>query len=251
VTVDAAGRPVVGITCYVERASWTVWDAPAALLPLSYVRALVQAGARPVLLPPVDGFVDETLAALDGIVFSGGADLDPTLYRADRRPETTGVRPDRDRAELPLMQAALERDLPVLAICRGMQLLNVARGGDLVQHLDTVGDGEVHKQGPGVFARHEVNVAPDSCLGEVLGDRAVVLSHHHQAPAALGEGLEAVAWAEDGSIEGIEDPHRRFAVGILWHPEEGEDAALFEAFVARARSPLGSRSAGAPHREEG
>ncbi|MFN2488676.1 MAG: gamma-glutamyl-gamma-aminobutyrate hydrolase family protein [Actinomycetota bacterium] len=232
--MDQVATPVIGITCYVEEASWTVWRGPAALIPLTYVRAVEAAGGRPVLVPPSPVAVDETLAALDGIIFSGGADLDPQLYGAERHRETTGMRPDRDRSELPLLEAALERDVPVLAICRGMQLLNVAKGGELRQHLDDGRDGVVHRRSPGVFARHEVSIAADSSLAGLLGDRPMVLSHHHQAPDRLGRGLEAVAWAEDDTIEGIEDPSRAFAVGILWHPEEGEDRALFEALVKRA-----------------
>ncbi|CAN5579897.1 gamma-glutamyl-gamma-aminobutyrate hydrolase family protein [soil metagenome] len=232
--------PVIGITCYVEQASWGVWNAPAALIPMSYVRAVQVAGGRPFVVPPSDAAVDETLDALDGIVFSGGADLDPALYGADRHPETTGVRPDRDRSELPLLAAALDRDVPVLAICRGMQLLNVCRGGELIQHLDDAADGARHKQAPGLFARHEVAIAQESCLGQVLGDRAMVASHHHQAPGRLGRDLEAVAWAEDETIEGIEDRGQGFAVGILWHPEEDKDRALFEALVERARASVGS-----------
>jgi gamma-glutamyl-gamma-aminobutyrate hydrolase PuuD len=226
--------PVIGITCYVEQAAWGVWEAPAALIPLTYVRAVEAAGGRPVIVPPSDGGVDETIAALDGLVFSGGADLDPAVYGADREPETTGTRPDRDRSELSLMSAALERDLPLLAVCRGMQLLNVCRGGDLVQHLEDPSPAATHKRGPGVFARHRVAIADGSSLGRILGERAVVLSHHHQAPGRLGAGLAAVAWAEDETIEAVEDRRHRFALGILWHPEEGDDRALFRALVGRA-----------------
>ena len=125
-------RPVIGITSYAEQARWGVWDAPAALIPMVYVQAVEHAGGRPLLVPPSDEAIEETLDALDGLIFSGGSDLDPALYGADAHPETNGIHPERDRAEIALLQAALERDMPVLAVCRGSQVFNVARGGDLV-----------------------------------------------------------------------------------------------------------------------
>ena len=229
-------RPLVGITAYAEpEVGWGVWRVPAAVIPLAYVRAIERAGGRPLLVPPSEEGVDETLAALDGLLFSGGSDLDPQTYGHEPHPETTGVRPDRDAGELALLTAALERDMPVLAVCRGSQVLNVACGGDLVQHLpDVVGD-EKHKHTPGVFADHDVEVEPGSRLCALLGDRAPVKSHHHQGFGRLGDGLRGVAWAEDGTVEALESPHRRFALGVLWHPEEGEDAALFETLVEEAR----------------
>jgi putative glutamine amidotransferase len=228
-------RPLIGITTYAEDARWGVWEMPAALIPISYVRAIERAGGRPLLVPPSADGIEETLAALDGLVLSGGGDLDPESYGAAAHPETKGAQPARDRAELALLQGALARDMPVLAVCRGSQVLNVARGGDLVQHLpDVVGD-ERHKHTPGSFADHDVRLDPESRTGAVLGDRAPVKSHHHQGYGRLGEGLRETAWADDGTVEGLEDPGKRFAVGVLWHPEEGEDAALFEALVAEAR----------------
>jgi putative glutamine amidotransferase len=228
-------RPVIGITSYAEQAQWGVWDAPAALIPLAYVQAVERAGGRPLLVPPSEVALEETLDALDGLLFSGGADLDPELYGADPHPETNGVRPERDRAEIVLLEAALERDMPVLAVCRGSQVFNVARGGDLVQHLpDVVGD-EKHKHTPGVFADHDVDVMAGTRLGQLLGDRAPVKSHHHQGYGRLGEGLVESAKAEDGTIEAFEDPSHRFALGVLWHPEEGEDSRLFEQLVDEAR----------------
>ena len=227
-------RPVVGITTYVEAARWGAWALDAALIPYAYVRSIERAGARPLLVPPSDDAVEETLDALDGLLLSGGADLDPESYGADAHPETNGLRPERDRAELALLQAALARDMPVLAICRGFQVLNVARGGDLVQHLpDVVGDAK-HREELGVFSDHPVRIEDDSKLGAVLGVHAPVKSHHHQGVGKVGEGLREVAWADDGTIEGLEDPERRFALGVLWHPEAGEDQKLFEALVAEA-----------------
>jgi gamma-glutamyl-gamma-aminobutyrate hydrolase PuuD len=230
-------RPLVGITTYAEQeVSWGAWKVPAALIPLAYVDAIERAGGRALLVPPSADGVDETLDALDAVVFSGGGDVDPATYGADLHPETGGVSAARDRGELALLGAALERDMPVLAVCRGSQVLNVARGGDLVQHLPEVVGHEEHRHTPGVFADHSVTVEPASLLGGVVGGRAPVKSHHHQAFGRIGEGLNEVAWAEDGTTEGLEDPSRTFAVGVLWHPEEGEDVALFERLVEEARA---------------
>jgi len=228
-------RPIIGITTYAEQARFGSWDVPAAIIPWSYVAAVERAGGRALLVPPSHDGVDETLDALDGILFSGGSDLEPGLYGAEAHPETTGIRPERDKAELALMQGALDRDLPMLAVCRGFEILNVARGGDLVQHLpDVVGDDK-HKQTNGVFADHDVEISGETRLGSLLGQRAPVKSHHHQGVGRLGEGLVETARAPDGTIEGLEDPSQRFTLAVLWHPEEGEDAALFEELVAEAR----------------
>jgi gamma-glutamyl-gamma-aminobutyrate hydrolase PuuD len=231
----ASGKPVVGITTYVVPARFGAWDLESALVPYDYVRAVERAGARALLVPPSEDGVEETLDALDGLVFSGGSDLDPELYGQDAHAETNGVVRERDRAELELLTAALERDLPVLAICRGSQVLNVALGGDLVQHLpDVVGD-ETHKQTPGAFADHDVAIDEGTRLAGVLGDRVPVKSHHHQGLGRIGEGLVATAHADDGSVEALEAPERRFAVGVLWHPEAGDDRRLFDALVGEAR----------------
>lgn len=226
--------PLIGITSYVEDAEWGPWRQPAALIPMTYVRAVREAGGRPLVIPPDEDTVEETLASLDGLVMAGGADIDPQVYGAERHAATAVIRPDRDRGEMALLAAALEANLPVLAICRGMQLLNVVRGGDLVQHLPEVTEEEAHVTAPGVFSRHEVTLDPASRLGRVLGSRALVASHHHQAPSRLGEGIRTVAWAPDETIEGIEDPDARFLIGVLWHPEEAEDRALFEELVKEA-----------------
>ncbi len=227
-------RPVVGITTYLTRASWGYWNVDAALIPASYVRAVERAGGLPVLVPPLEQDAGDVLDAVDGLVFSGGSDLDPELYGAEPHAETTGVHPERDRFELELLGSALERDLPVLAICRGSQVLNVALGGDIVQHLPEVVGHEEHKEVAGVFSEHDVDLVPGSRLGAILGDRAPVKSHHHQGYGRLGRGLHEAARAHDGTIEALEDPTKRFTLGVLWHPEEGEDMALFENLVAAA-----------------
>jgi putative glutamine amidotransferase len=237
-------RPVVGITTYAQEASWGVWTLPAALIPLDYVDAVQRAGGRPVLIPPCDGGVDETLDALDAIVFSGGADVDPSLYGADAHPETDTPQARRDTCELALLRSALERDLPVLAVCRGAQLLNVARGGDLVQHLpETLGHDD-HKQVPGTFVEHPVEIKEGTRLAAMIGVLADVTSHHHQGLGRVGEGLVEAAWARDGTLEGVEDPSQRFTVGVQWHPEAGEDESLFANLVEEARAYRAARVVG-------
>jgi putative glutamine amidotransferase len=227
-------RPLIGITTYVTPASWGYWELEAALIPAAYVEAIERAAGRPLLVPPSADGVEETLDALGGLLLSGGSDLDPAIYDQEPHDETFGVHRDRDHAELALLQAALARDMPVLAICRGSQVLNVARDGDLVQHLpDVVGD-EKHKHTPGTFSDHDVLLQPGTKLAGLLGNRAPVKSHHHQGFGRLGEGLRVAAHAEDGTIEAVEDPEQRFAIGVLWHPEAGDDARLFEELVKQA-----------------
>jgi gamma-glutamyl-gamma-aminobutyrate hydrolase PuuD len=227
-------RPVIGVTTYAEEATWGGWTEPAAFVPLAYVRAVAHAGGRALLVPPAENGVDETLDALDAIIFSGGGDLDPETYGAEAHPETKEINGERDSAELALLEAALVRDMPVLAVCRGSQLLNVSRGGDLVQHLPEIVGHDRHRHEHAAMADHEVTVESESRLGSVLGDHAPVKSSHHQGFGRIGDGLRPSAWAEDGTTEAVEDPSHRFALGVLWHPEEGEDFALFAALVEEA-----------------
>lgn len=234
-------RPIVGITSYAEDARWGVWELPAALIPLSYVRSVENAGGRALLVPPSQEGVEETLDALDGLILSGGADLDPQSYGAEAHPETNGTRPERDSAELALLDGALARDMPVLAICRGSQVLNVARGGDLVQHLPETTGNDVHKQVPGEFAEHPVEVKDGTRLASIVGARGDVTSHHHQGVGRIGAGLVETAWAADGTVEAFEDPSQRFTLGVQWHPEAGEDQRLFDALVEEARAYRASR----------
>jgi gamma-glutamyl-gamma-aminobutyrate hydrolase PuuD len=242
-------KPLVGITTYVTPATWGHWEMEAALVPAQYVEAVERAGGRPLLVPPSADGQEELLDALDGLIFSGGSDLEPESYGQEPHPETKGVHPERDEAELALLTAALERDLPVLAICRGSQILNVALGGDLVQHLPEIVGDEKHQHTRGEFADHDVELEPGTRVAELLGERAPVKSHHHQGFGRLGEGLVESGRAEDGTIEAVEDPSRRFALGVLWHPEAGEDLKLFEELVREAadyratRSPQGSAAA--------
>ena len=231
-------RPLIGITTYVTLARWSYWELEAALIPSDYVNAIDRVGGRPLLVPPVLEGVEDTLEALEGIIFTGGEDIDPGVYGQEPHPETFGVNRLRDDAELPLLEAALERDMPVLGICRGIQVLNVGLGGDLHQHVPELVGHEEHKHDPpGEFNQHEVELEPGSRLAAVLGEQTTVMSHHHQGLRELGKGLTPVGRAvDDGLVEAIEVPDRRFAVGVLWHPEAGTDDALFAAFVAEARA---------------
>ena len=183
-----------------------------------------------MVVPPTATADDAVLDRLDAVVFAGGADLDPGLYGEAPHAETKGLRPERDAAEVPLMRSALGRDLPVLGICRGMQLLAVLRGGSLVQHLPEAVGHERHRPAPGVYGLHEVRLEPGSRAHRILGDRVSVPSYHHQGLASAGD-LTVTGWADDGTPEVVEDPERRFAVGVLWHPEAGDDLRLFEALV--------------------
>jgi gamma-glutamyl-gamma-aminobutyrate hydrolase PuuD len=227
-------RPVIGISTYREQARWGTWDVPAILLPASYADAVAGAGGEPVLLP-TGAVTAEVVTRLDGLIVAGGADVDPARYGKSAGPRTTVLRPERDESELNALQAALDRDLPLLAICRGMQLLNVALGGDLVQHLPDVENTGVHDPGAGLYQPREVRTEPGSELHRLLGPAAPVACHHHQALARVAAELTPSAWAEDGVVEAVEAVGRRFCLGVQWHPEEGADHRLFAAHVAAAR----------------
>ncbi len=231
-------NPLIGVTAYEVPASFGVWpDLQTVMVPSTYTSSVLRAGGLPVVIPPMEG-VEQVLDVLDGIVFTGGSDIDPELYGQERHAETAGLYRHRDDSELALMRAALDRDLPMLAICRGMQLLNVVRGGDLVQHLpDVLETAAIHRGEPGRFGEHPVSVEPGTTLASMLGAGTVAHSFHHQGVGRVGDGLRVSAVAEDGSVEGIEDPAREFAVGVLWHPEESIDngAPLFTELVERAR----------------
>lgn len=226
-------RPVIGITTYRERARWGSWEEPAVLVPAEYADAVAGAGGEPVLLP-TGATSPAVLDALDGLVLAGGADVDPARYGAPADPATTEVRPDRDAAEVAALQAALDRGLPVLAICRGMQLLNVVLGGDLVQHLPDLPGAAAHQEGPGRYARRLVRTAEDSRARAALGVELAVPCHHHQACGRLAPPLVATAWAEDGTVEAVEGAGPGFLVGVQWHPEAAGDLRLFTALAQAA-----------------
>lgn len=228
-------RPAIGLTAYVETARWGAWESAATLVPHRYVSGVAAAGGLPVVLPPVDGVVG-LLDRLDGLVLIGGGDIDPARYGAEPHPRTARVRDYRDRAELALADGALERGLPLLGICRGLQVLNVLRGGTLHQHLPDVVGSTVHSPASGTYGQHPVRIEPGSLLAKVLGrDEATVSTHHHQAIDRLGAGVTPVAWADDGVIEAVVVDDHPFALAVEWHPEVDDDPSLFEAFVTAAR----------------
>jgi putative glutamine amidotransferase len=228
------GQPVprVGLTTYRERAAWGVWNEPADLLPATYAEGIRLAGGVAMLLPPGDvESVAAVLDGVDGLLLAGGADVDPGHYRAVREPATGPPRPDRDDWELGLTRAALERDLPVLAVCRGMQVLNVALGGDLHQHLPDVVGSQLHCPTVGAHGRHDVRTAPGSRVAAILGDSVSVATYHHQGVRGLADGLVATGWSTDGVTEAVELPDCTWVVGVQWHPEVYAGAELFAAFV--------------------
>ncbi|MBQ0894578.1 gamma-glutamyl-gamma-aminobutyrate hydrolase family protein [Micromonospora sp. U56] len=227
-------RPLIGISAYVEPAAWAVWrDVPATLVPQAYVRAVSAAGGRAVVLPPDDVDAD-VVRVLDGLVLAGGADVAPERYDQPPDPRTE-PRPDRDAGELALLAGALAADLPVLGICRGLQLLVVAHGGVLHQHLPDVVGHDRHRPAPGRYGAHPVRVAPGSLAGAVMAGVDRVNSYHHQGVADPGR-LVATGWADDGVVEAVEDPRRRFLLGVQWHPENEADPRPVTALVRAARS---------------
>jgi gamma-glutamyl-gamma-aminobutyrate hydrolase PuuD len=237
VTDTEPERPRVGLSTYRADAAWGVWHQSADLLPTTYADAVVEVGGVPLLLPPAavtdaGGAAGTVLTALDGLVLAGGSDIDPERYGADRDPQCHPPHPDRDAWELALVRAALNRDLPILAICRGVQVLNVALGGDIVQHLPDVVGHHGHSPVKGQMARHDVRTADGSKLAGLLGQRATVATYHHQAVGRLGESLTPTAWADDGTVEALEHDHAPWVVGVQWHPEVHDGTALFAGFVA-------------------
>lgn len=234
-------RPVIGLCTALERAQWSVWDQEAVLLPRNYIDAVQRAGGLAVLLPPDRRAVDEPdewLHRIDGLVLAGGADIDPAAYGAQPAPETVGTVPERDAFEIALARRALERDMPFLGICRGMQVMNVARGGTLIQHLpDDVGH-EDHRRALGTFenADHDVRLADGSLAARLTGEKIhATKSHHHQGIRDVGEGLDVTGWATvDDLPEVLEDPSRAFALGVQWHPEADDASPLIAALVEEA-----------------
>ena len=231
------GRPIIGITSDLDAARWGDWVREAAISPVSYIRAVDRAGGAPLIVPPVPpASVAAYIATFDGLVFTGGRDMDPTLY--DQEPLETSDEPDRrrDRFELALIRAALEADVPFLAIGRGLHVLALARGGTLTQDLPG------HRTARARYTPHDVILGADTALGKLLGTRVQVPAAHHQAPYHLGEGLTVAGWSPDGEVtEAIEVDGHRFGIGIHWHPEEGDDSRLLTAFVEAAAAPPPAR----------
>ncbi|HEX2894700.1 MAG TPA: gamma-glutamyl-gamma-aminobutyrate hydrolase family protein [Marmoricola sp.] len=227
--------PVIGITTYREQARWGVWDEPADVLHAAYARTLEAVGAAVVLLPPgPPATAPAVLSRVDGLVVSGGADVDPIRYGEQPGPHTTAVRPDRDAWELALLDEAARRDLPTLMVCRGMQLEAARIGGRLDQHTpDVVGD-ERHSPGGDAYGEVRVTTVPGTMVAALIGPEQQVRCHHHQS-VREHPGLVASAHAEDGTVEAVEHPGRRFWIGVQWHPETLADIGLFQALVAAAR----------------
>ncbi|WP_327427400.1 gamma-glutamyl-gamma-aminobutyrate hydrolase family protein [Streptomyces sp. NBC_01236] len=221
------GRPLIGVSTYLESgARWGVWELEAALLPAGYPRLVQRAGGLAVMLPPDDpAQAAATVARLDGVVVAGGPDVDPVRYGAERSPRTGPAAPERDAWELALIRAALASGTPLLGICRGLQLLNVALGGTLVQHIDG------HVKDAGVFGHHEVTPVPGSLYAGVVPEVTAVPTYHHQAVERLGDGLRASAHAADGTVEAIELPGSSWVLGVQWHPEAGEDLRVMQALI--------------------
>lgn len=234
-------RPVIGLCTALERARWSVWDQDAVLLPLNYVQAVQRAGGLAVLLPPDARPAQEPgeeLELLDGLLLAGGADIDPVAYGQQPHAETQDTVPERDAFEIALTRAAIERDLPLLGICRGMQLINVALGGTLTQHLPEHLGSELHRRVIGTFegSDHDVEVLDGTLAKRVIGaGRHGTKSHHHQGVERVGEGLSVSARSPlDGLVEAIELPGRSFVLGVQWHPEADQASPVIAALVAAA-----------------
>ncbi|MBO0838285.1 MAG: gamma-glutamyl-gamma-aminobutyrate hydrolase family protein [Actinobacteria bacterium] len=235
-------RPVIGISAYSTQARWGSWDLPAVLLPRRYTDMVSAAGGQPVLLPPLPGVAD-MLTRLDGLVLSGGGDIDPVLYRAARDPATDPANPGRDEAEIELTRHAITAGLPLLGICRGLQVVNVARGGTLYQHLPDVVGHDGHSPAAQGYGSHKVSVALGAELARILGrTEATVPTHHHQAIDRLGDGLVPTAWTDDDTVEAVElDEPSSFMIAVQWHPEAGDDPSLFTALISAAQRYQASR----------
>lgn len=240
-------RPVVGLVAAVERGRWGDWHEVCDQLPRNYSNAVRRAGGLAILIPPDEALIDEPDAVLDlvdGLILGGGTDVDPATYGARAHERTNPTFPLRDRVEAALVRRALDRDMPALGICRGMQVLNVALGGTLEQHLpDRLGSPMRHSHTPGSFGDHEVRLEPGSLAARAAGEeRHQVKSFHHQGPDRVGEGLVVTGWSvEDGLVEAIEVPERRFALGVLWHPEEDERSRVIAMAVSEARTLAAAR----------
>ncbi|HET9074073.1 MAG TPA: gamma-glutamyl-gamma-aminobutyrate hydrolase family protein [Solirubrobacteraceae bacterium] len=242
--------PVIGIPACLERASFGAWEQPTALMPFTYVEAVQRAGGIALIIPPDPALAEDPapiLDRIDALLLAGGSDIDPAAYGEPAEPATEHTTPQRDALELALTRGALDRDMPVLGICRGLQLINVARGGTLIQHLpDRAGVTPQHRRNPGTFVgnEHEVALEPGSLAAQAAGETVhSTLSHHHQAVDRLGDGLVVSARADDGVIEAIEDPGMGYCLGVQWHPEADAESPVVATLVAEAARRLETASA--------
>ncbi len=238
---------VIGICAAVEKARWGAWDETITMAPRAYAAAVQATGAIAFLLPPDASAIaepDRILDRIDALMLAGGSDVDPASYGAAPDPQTKGVWPERDAFELALARRALERELPILGVCRGMQMLNIACGGTLVQHLpDQLGGDERHRHTPGTYGDHEVELEPGSLAAASAGSaRLTVKSHHHQGVDRIGEGLLITGRSvPDGIVEALELPDRPYALGVLWHPEEDVKSSIIDSLVEAARTSVSAR----------
>ena len=238
-----ASRPVIGLTTYLQRAQTGVWDVRASFLPEAYLNAVTNAGGIAVLLPPqpfTSQTVESVLDRLDGLIVTGGRDVDPARYGQPPHPSTDQPATDRDDWEDALLLGAIKRELPFLGICRGAQVLNVALGGTLIQHLPDVVGSDRYSIGGDKFNEVAVEIEPGSELSELIGAGVAGRVHHHQAIDRLGDGLTVSARAEDGIIQAVELDAVPFGVAVQWHPEESpDDLRLFAGLVEAARAYRG------------
>jgi len=228
-------RPLIGITTYREEAAWGTWKVDAHVLPAAYAESIRSGGGTPLLIPPL-GPGDEPsaiIATLDGLVLAGGADVNPSRYSQEPDPATTSWRDDRDVSEMALLTAADDVGLPVLGICRGMQVMAVTAGGSLQQHVPNLTGNDAHSPGPDAYGVTEVRTAPGSRLATIIGPVVAVACHHHQS-VVEHPGFVAVAHSADGLLEAMEAPGEPFRLGVQWHPETRTDRQLFQALVAAA-----------------
>lgn len=241
-------KPIIGLTTYLEQSQTGVWDVPASFLPKVYFEAVTRAGGIAVLLPPqpVDAQIaGQVLDGLDGLIITGGKDVNPERYGQERHPETDEPRLDRDEWEDYLLTAAIDRDLPFLGICRGAQMLNITRGGSLHQHLPEALGSDRYRVADAVFGVNEVGVEAGTTLASVLGgvDPINVKSYHHQSIDEVGRGLVVTSRSDDGTVQAVELEGATFAVAVQWHPEQDDDLRLFEGLVSAAADYRKARSA--------
>lgn len=244
-------RPVIGICTYLDTARWGAWEDRVAMVPGGYVGAVQRAGGLAILLPPDQAAIedpDPVLDLVDGLILAGGVDVDPSAYGADAHPDTDAPNVERDAFELALARRALARDVPLLGVCRGMQVMNVAAGGTLHQHLPELVGHSDHRHTPGVFADHAVRLRDGSLAARATGEHLhATKSHHHQGVDALGEGFVVTGWSTlDDLPEAIEAPARRYALGVQWHPEADETSMLIASLVEETRARARERARDAP-----